>query len=633
MRVLFFILGSIEKRVIAWEIEGFNSLFEQDIIFWGPIPDEKFVYKNKEIPIISISEQTTMNAILNKLPEGWYPDIVTCETSALNYVPDIYLCPVKTILFTRDAWADTIYNRGLTELFDFLAHAVIDMPIYKMLDVNVLPLSNFAISSPPNNVVSKKFANRGTDVIAIATCNSSFYHERYKTLYKLVENKKRRLKIRVFDGIKRSEIYKYYQKSKIVLDRAHTLSNRSYEAALNGCLLFSHEDNILINDFWTPWEEYIPYNDDNLAELIDYYIQNPELSESIILKTRQKVNNLPVTWGEMVWLRIGAAYNWDVSIQERIKRSQATPNSILHYRTATPLIYNYYYGTNFPANWKELYFKRIDNIFSEPESKNNIILPLIEAARMAYLFRETSLSLKYLNKLQTLLPDYAWNYYLKGRIHCEHNEYKDALIALRKAIESGLKAPELLQRFVLPGIENGSTCDGRRITDYLWQSVYNHSNEFQVRALLHMSFDLYGYTYERIEDQQNAIISYSQAIKYLPVPDCIYRLSPLLIRSADYKKLLEITGQGLQDSPYDSVLVLYHVQALLQLNNRFGAIRILQKHKKALKSFKGIRKILRLRILLNLIIPFVIFGKHPGAEIIGRLAEVMVTKAGIKIFD
>ena len=120
MRILLFNLGTIEHRVLSWEVDGFRSLFDQDIILWGPVPDSHFNYHGKEIPIIRVFEETSVDNLFRQLPAGWYPDIVSCDTSAINYVPDIYLCPVKTLIFTRDSWSDTVFNRGLVEFFDFL---------------------------------------------------------------------------------------------------------------------------------------------------------------------------------------------------------------------------------------------------------------------------------------------------------------------------------------------------------------------------------------------------------------------------------------------------------------------------------------------------------------------------------
>lgn len=628
MKILLFNLGSIEKRIIAWDVDGFQDLFEQDIILWGPIPDKKFMYKDKEIPILSFFEPTTIKAVFNKLPENWYPDIVTCETSVLNFIPDIYLCPVKTILFTRDAWSDTIFNRSLVELFDFLSYATIDRSLYSSFHVNLLPLLNFAVSIPPTDVGATRFEKREIDVIAIATYESTFYHERYKTFYKLSYKNKNGIKIKYFDGIKRSEIYHYYQQSKIVLDWAHTLSNRSYEAALNGCLLFSHEDNKLINDFWTPWEEYIPYNENNLSELIIYYINNPDHAKSIIHKAQQKIHTIPVSWGEMVWGKINLAYKTNVSIEERIRYNESTPKSTLLYHSATPLLYNYDYNTSFPLNWRDLYFERIDKAISASENKETSIAPLIEAARVAFLLKKSKLSLSYLNELQKVFPDYAWIYYLYGRIYFDQGENNQALLSLQKAIDFGLKAPEPLQQFFLPVIEKGNPCDGRRVTNFMWQSVYNHNNEFQVKALLHLSHELSGDIYQRIDEQDKAINAYSEAINYIPIPRVFYKINPLLIQSLEFEKLSEVTEKAIEDSPYDSILTLYNVYALLHLKKKRTALKSLMRHKKALKSFLGIRKIFIIRSSINFIMFFALMGKHPSSEIIIKLIEILKEKSG-----
>ena len=367
MKILLFNLGTIEHRILNWEVDGFKSIFDQDIILWGPIPDKQFIYNEKEIPILNVSEQTSIIKIFEQLPDGWYPDIVTCDTSVLNYIPDIYKCPVKTIIFTRDSWSDTLFNRGLVEFFDFLNTSAIDWALYRDYNVTLFPLTGFAVSTPGRDSVNSEFAKRDIDVTAIANYDNSFYHDRHKIFYNLSYSNKGQFKINFVRSIKRSEIYNYYQRSKIVLDWAHTLSNRSYEAALNGCLLFSHEDNRVMSEFWVPWEEYIPYNEKNLPELIIHYLTNPDLAKKIIDKAKQKIISFPATWGEMAWNRICSAHETDISIQERINYNDSLSQTTIQFRCATPLLYNYEYQKSFPDNWKELYFQRINNAISSAD--------------------------------------------------------------------------------------------------------------------------------------------------------------------------------------------------------------------------------------------------------------------------
>jgi tetratricopeptide (TPR) repeat protein len=626
MKILLFNLGSIEDRIFEWEIEGFQTLFAQDIILWGPIPDKKFSYGGKEIPILNVSEPTLINSVFSQLPEGWYPDIVTCDTSVLNYVPDIYKCPVKTILFTRDAWSDTIFNKRLVELFDFFNYGTIDRATYYKFQSNILPLSNFAVSTPGKGKVNSEFEKRDIDVIAIANYDRSFYHERYKIFYKLAVTNNKGLNIKYFRGIKRSEIYTLYQRSKIVIDWAHTLSNRSYEAALNGCLLFSHKDNLLLKEFWIPWEEYIPYDEKNVLELIAYYIKNPELAEKVINNAREKIQRIPASWGEAIWENIKIADKTNVSIQERIRRNESTPEAVLTYRASTPFLYNYDYSTEFPANWESLYFDRIDDALSASEDINTRIAPLIEAARFAFLLQKQELAEKYLNELHKALPDYAWTYYLNARIYFDQGNNNEALTFLQKAIEAGSKYPELLKQYVLPVIEKGNACDGRRVTSYMWESVYNQDNEFQVKSLLHLSFELSGDVYIRLGDQNKAVAAYSEAVQKTPVPDCIYKISPLLISTNDYKALLKITDEGIDNSPYDNILILYKAYALISLKQKRKAFKILKEHKNALKSFIGVRKLKKLKMSIVLILPLIFLSIPISSKIIIKLIGILKKK-------
>ena len=622
MRILFFNLGTIEHRVLSWEIDGFKSLFEQDIILWGPVPDSKFVYNGKEIPILRIFEETTIEDLLNRLPEGWYPDIISCDTSAINYVPDIYKCPVKTVIFTRDSWSDTVFNRGLVEFFDFLNSSTVDRSVYQAFHVNMLPLRGFAVSTPGPGTHNSEFEKRDIDVVAIANLDNSFYHERHKVFYTL-SSSGTKYDIRFLRGIKRSGIYNYYQRSKIVFDWAHTLSNRSYEAALNGCLLFSHEDNCVLSDFWVPWEEYIPYNEDNLPELISRYLNNPEMAKMVAERAWEKISKVPYTWGEMAWDRICAAYETEASVQERIEYNQSISPSLIHYRTATPLLYNYDYGKSFPENWQEIYFERIGKAIAAAKTEGEKLLPLIEAARMEFLLRKGSTTFCFIDQLESQMSDYAWVYYLKARLLLDGGEHDQALQLLNLSLESARKAPELLKRYILPVIEKGNTCDGRRITNYMWQVAYKDDNIYQVNALNHLVHELSGYIYELRGEKQKAIEAYSSAITNVPVPDCIHRLAPLLIETKDYIKLSDVAVKGHEDSPYDTILVLYMAYAWICSSQKMMAAGALRSHSAALHSFKGQRKIILIRMVCAGLIPLIFISR--------RLSSFLITKFIIRI--
>lgn len=626
MKILFFNLGSIEDRINAWGKEGFQNIFTQDVILWGPIPDEKFLYNGKEIPVINLYEETTLKDLFERLPENWIPDIVTCDTSALNYVPDIYLCPCKTILFTRDAWADTIYNRSLVELFDFIDYGIIDRSLYDHYQVNILPLSNCAVTLPDTKADAAGFENRDFDVISIINYNNSFYHERYKALYNLSDSVDNNLNIKYLTGLERNEINSYYRRSKIVLDWAHTLSNRSFEAAMNGCLLFSHESNYLIGQFWVPGQEYIPYNDDNLPELTKFYLENPDKAKKVIDNALRKISGLPATLGEAYWKQIKGAFSTEVDIKARILRCKSLPQGELHFRTATPFLYNYNYKASFPPDWATLYFKRIDLAIRNSHDEKSKISALIEASRMAFLLNKDSLAERYLTELEMILHGYGWLHYLRGRILSEKGKTDQALISAQKAVDCGLGNPELLKEYLLPVMEHNNCCDGRRITDYIWQSVHNDNNEFQVKCLLHLSFELKGDIHRKKQENDLSRNSYAEAIGYIPLPGCIYKLCPMLIEEKNFLELQNVTERGLSDSPYESIMVLYNACGLIGLDQVKKAKDILRDHKNAIKSFVTNRRLILTQKLTGLLLILLPLGKYLGLKIILLIIKILQKK-------
>ncbi len=628
MRILLFNLGTIEHRVLSWEADGFKSLFDQDIILWGPVPDSHFNYHGKEIPIIRVFEETSVDNLFRQLPAGWYPDIVSCDTSAINYVPDIYLCPVKTLIFTRDSWSDTVFNRGLVEFFDFLNSSTVDRTSYTQLRVNMLPLRGFAVSTPGPGAINSVFYKRDIDVVAIANYDNSFYHERHKVFYRLADALGNRYDIRFLRSIKRSEIYNYYQRSKIVIDWAHTLSNRSYEAALNGCLLFSHEANSVMKQFWVPWEEYVPYNENNLPELIIRYLEDPELSVKIASRAQSKMTGIPATWGEMAWDRICAAYDSDTDIPGRINYNLSLEPYKLHHRTATPLLYNYDYGKDFPYNWKDLYFERIDRAIASAQRSEDRIPPLVEASRMSFLLGRQNLSKSYLGQLELHLPGYGWTYYLKARIAFSEGGFDEALEYLDHAIDCGREAPELLGKYILPVIEKGNSCDGRRVTEYMWEAVHGNVSGYQAKSLIHLSYELEGYIYALKNEKERAVNSYLSAVEWLPVPDCIHRLAPMLIEMRAYRRVADVASLGHKDSPYDTIILLYEVYGLLWTGRRKEAAGQLKNHRQALHGFKGIRQLNLIRLIFIWIIPVVFISRRLSSLLVIKLIQTIKSKSG-----
>jgi len=242
---------------------------------------------------------------------------------------------------------------------------------------------------------------------------------------------------------------------------------------------------------------------------------------------------------------------------------------------------------------------------------------------MEFLLRKGSTTFCFIDQLESQMSDYAWVYYLKARLLLDGGEHDQALQLLNLSLESARKAPELLKRYILPVIEKGNTCDGRRITNYMWQVAYKDDNIYQVNALNHLVHELSGYIYELRGEKQKAIEAYSSAITNVPVPDCIHRLAPLLIETKDYIKLSDVAVKGHEDSPYDTILVLYMAYAWICSSQKMMAAGALRSHSAALHSFKGQRKIILIRMVCAGLIPLIFISR--------RLSSFLITKFIIRI--
>jgi len=632
MKILYFLIGSIKNRIINWDLGGYSRLLAEDIVFWGPISEEYFLYNGKKIQIIKVYKETSIMDIFQKLPENWYPDIVVCETSVLNIVPDIYKCPVKTYLDTRDAWADTIFNPGVVDFFDHFSYGIIGRGIMNYSNASLLPLRSYAVSLNSQRIPKKKFSERPIDVLSIATVNNGFYHERYKTMFQLANRNIDKIKIKFLFGVQRDKIHEYYSNSKIILDWSHTLSNRSIEAALNGCLFFSLENNNMISEYWKPWEEYIPYNSNNIYELIIKYLNDYALSQNIIDNASQKVASGEYSYGDFIYNNIIDSEKLPVQIENRIRRNSSLPLNILYHRLSTPLYFNYnYQNYNIPEDWKELYFIRIKRAIDEAINNTDKIPPLIEASRMALLLNNYDLADSFLTNLIDIFPDYAWSYYLKAVYLYNKNQYNEALNYLQFSIEKATRQPELISQYVLPFIEKNNANDARRIVSFIWRTNLLDENNYQLKPFYNAVYELMANIEQKYFDKNKAVEYYLIAIRNLAIPSTGYAAYEFLLEEKKYEQIAEISHLILDENPYDFKSMLYYYIANMKMRKKNECNFYLKKYYKSLKSFYQLSSLINKISIKKALIIFLITLRFLPSRILAFFARFIISKISNQI--
>lgn len=597
MKILQFSKGKI--GYVSRGLERASALFNEDVIFWGPLPYNEFRYKDKRFQCIQIFEQKSVLELIQSLPKGWHPDVVNFPTVALCYIPDLFRIPYKTILYAADSWGDILYNPLIFGYFDILSCNCIDRKRY-IKDRHVIPLIAGPLSNTPR-CKSKPWCDRPIDILTIANTNSGFYHNRYRLLTRIANELGEAFRVEYFSGIKTTSINDIYQQSKVVIDFSYVASNRSYEAIMNGCLLFSFEGNSLISDIWSPWEEYVPFNFDNVIELIKIYLEDTHKTQMIIEKAERRFATMPQNAGEVSICRKKYAANLDVKVNERIKKVENEHPAKIAYAQATPLYFNYNYPQHsHPPNWRNLYYERIDRAISlmdglDTETKVKIF---IEASRFSFLVNDYDKSERYTRMLFEIEERYAWSYWILGEIKRirDGNEAR-AVDFFEKALYFVSSNPELLEQYYLPFVEKGDVLDGRRLGSFLFEEEYPKITLPRREYLLYKIYKGFGdihYGQGRIKD---AITNYRLAVTHVKIPSCYHQLAKLMIRKKMYTDLTKELESGLEENPYDTLSTLYQFFALLKCKKAREAREKLNAHLKLLRCFSNRRTSNTIRIL------------------------------------
>jgi len=615
MKLLVFVLGDIHKRLVRGKREP--RVFKEDVVFFGPIGETEYIFKDKLYPVVQVFEETSIFSVLGRLPGEWTPDLVICETPVLCYVPDIYRCPIKLQLIPRDAWGEMIFNRGMVNLFDTIHYKCIDRDRYSHFNSKLIPVSGVPITMPQGKRELKQFNKRKIDILAIASLSAGFYHPRYKLYWMIARELGKDYRVRFLAGIDIFKIHDYYAEAKIVVDLSYVLSQRGYEACLNKCLFFSYQSNRINGLVWKQDEEYISYDFSNVIGKLKYYLENPEESQAIINAAYMRYKVIPHELRHAEW-----TLSQDIDVQARIDRVDSMEASELAYIKATPLYFNYNYsGHNHPKNWRSVYFQRIDDAIDISERqagvKDTYIKALIEATRFAYLLNDIDLFEQYLNKTINVLPEYPWSYYMKATRISSESDIKSAIDYFNIAIERGIDSHELLDKYPLPFNRKGDVANGRMIGQYMWDATGTKVMCSQFECLMYKCYYGLGKLYESISVQDKAVESYIKASEFVLIPECVIALTRILMYRKEYSAAIDQLVRGLEENPYDIPMNLTLARCYALKNGAICGKKYLVRLYLTLKCFRS-RKHIPWKLLVLSLLFFPIFSGELLSSVIDR---------------
>jgi tetratricopeptide (TPR) repeat protein len=123
---------------------------------------------------------------------------------------------------------------------------------------------------------------RDLDIVMIGNFNHAIQRERAKWLARLAKLS-RKYRVLLTGGIYGKDYVRLMNRAKIVFNRSigGAINMRAYEAPACGALLFYERENVEVRDLFTDREECVLYGEDDLEELLDYYLTNDSERERV----------------------------------------------------------------------------------------------------------------------------------------------------------------------------------------------------------------------------------------------------------------------------------------------------------------------------------------------------------------
>ena len=212
---------------------------------------------------------------LKNLPPSWEPDVVIFRTLLHWRIPaGLEDCPYPTVGLLDDWYSGLGFLPDNCLRFDYIYTDKAGMNILKRLGMNNVSYWPHFGHDP---FIFRKLDNQKKiyDISYAGSFNLNFQKERLPWLRRLCRIDKK-YNIKLFHDIPKDEYARVLNRTKIAFNRSlkGEMNLRAFEAPACGALLFIEEENLEVRDFFEPGKEVILYNNNNLEDLLIYYLEH-----------------------------------------------------------------------------------------------------------------------------------------------------------------------------------------------------------------------------------------------------------------------------------------------------------------------------------------------------------------------
>jgi GT2 family glycosyltransferase/predicted Zn-dependent protease len=259
---------------------------------------------------VAIRVEQTWEQVLAGLPDGWRPDFVVLYLPYTCIPACLWSAPVPLVGLAAD-W---------TLLWHWYRHCLrqCDLVLTDPAGVETLAREGICQAVPANLFGGERVlwesdwpnGQRDIDVLFVGNVQPAVQRERLAWLGRLAWMGEH-YRVAIHTGVFGVEYRALLGRSRIVFNRSlHGECNkRVVEAAAAGALLFQEAGNREVGEYLRPGEEFVEYDESNLEERLEYYLEHEEERRAVAERARERVRaySFEQLWEEQVG-RIEAAW-------------------------------------------------------------------------------------------------------------------------------------------------------------------------------------------------------------------------------------------------------------------------------------------------------------------------------------
>ncbi|HIJ73754.1 MAG TPA: glycosyltransferase, partial [Candidatus Hydrogenedentes bacterium] len=252
----------------------------------------------------------TAAEVVRRVAQAWPPDVLFC------WVPEMYPppravedCPIKTVAATSD------WNIYFPQIEYNLSRY--DVVLTDKLGAESLrlwrtePRYFFPLYSQRTPVHRKLDVEKDIDILYAGNLNYSIHVERGRLLEQVASLSDRR-RVVIGGGFPDDEYTRLMNRARIAFNYGvrHEMNLRAFEALACNALLFLEEDNREVRDCLRDREHVVLYRQDNLVELLEFYLDHDDQAERIRAQGAAKAPELAGEnrWGDLLdWIALQPA--------------------------------------------------------------------------------------------------------------------------------------------------------------------------------------------------------------------------------------------------------------------------------------------------------------------------------------